>query len=216
MSPVLLGFFSEYGVAALFTILLIASIGLPFPCSLLLLAAGSLAAQGQIDALPALLLSITGAVIGDQIGFGLARWGGRPLVEHVGARLGAAERIERAEAFVRRWAWASVFFTRWLIGGLAPWVNLATGTSGYSWGRFLFWDITGKALWVVLYGGLGFVFSDRIEAIGKLLGNLTWALAGLAITLLLAYRLYRRWYADDAANADATDIAARLDVSPSQ
>lgn len=199
MNPALLAYFAEYGVLALFAILLIASIGLPFPCSLLLLVAGSLAKQGQIDPVAALLLSIIGAVIGDQIGYGIARWGGRPLVEHIAARVGAGAQIDRAEAFVRRWSWASVFFTRWLLGGLAPWVNLATGASGYSWPRFLFWDVTGKALWVLIYGGLGFVFSDRVHAIARLLGNLTWAIAGLALTVFLGYRLYRRWRTMDAA-----------------
>lgn len=66
--------------------------------------------------------------------------------------------------------------------------------SSYSWRRFTFWDVTGELLWVLLYGEAGYIFSDRINAISELLGNLSWAIAGDALTLFLAYRVWRHWY----------------------
>lgn len=199
MSPFFLSLFVDYGAFALFAILLVASVGVPFPSSLLLLAAGAFAAQGEVDPIGALVLSVAGAVIGDQIGYGIGRWGGRPLVERIGDRFGARDQVDRGEAFARKYAGASVFVTRWLLGGLAPWINLITGASAYPWPRFLLWDFTGKLLWVLIYGGLGYAFSDRVAETSRLLGNLTWAIAGLALTAFLGYRVYRQWRASSVA-----------------
>lgn len=190
MSETLLGLLSDYGTIALLLILVIASVGLPFPSSLMLLATGSFAAQGEIDPAAAVLAAVAGAVIGDQIGYGLGRWGGRRFVSRMTMRFGGADMVAAAEAFARRWSGTGVFLSRWLVGALGPWINLTSGLSAYPWPRFLFWDVAGELLWVLLYGGLGYAFSDRIQALGDLLGNLSWAIAGLALTVFLGYRLW--------------------------
>lgn len=44
------------------------------------------------------------AIVGDQIGYALGFWGGRPLVNRATARFGGAGKVEAAEAFSRKWA----------------------------------------------------------------------------------------------------------------
>ena len=190
MSDTLLGLFADDGVIALFLILVLASAGIPFPSSLMLLAAGSVAAQGGIDPTEALAAAVAGAVLGDQIGYWAARWGGRRLIRRITDIIGGADKVDAAESFARKWSGAGIFFTRWLVGALGPWINVTSGLSEYPWPRFVLWDVSGELLWVLLYGGLGYVFSDRIQAIADLLGNVSWAIAGVAATLFLGYRLY--------------------------
>jgi hypothetical protein len=72
-----------------------------------------------------------------------------------------------------------IFLSRWLVTPLGPWLNLTSGIAGYSWPRFLFWDVTGEVLWVVIYVNLGKIFSDRVSALAELLGNLTWVIVGV-------------------------------------
>jgi hypothetical protein len=64
-----------------------------------------------------------------------------------------------------------MFFSRWLVTELGPWLNVTSGIAGYPWRRFIFWDVLGEVLWVVLYVMLGYIFSDRVQYIAEILGN---------------------------------------------
>lgn len=187
MNAELIGLLGTYGLPALFCILAITSAGAPFPDSLLLIAVGSFVAQGDLAYGPVILVATAGAVVGDQIGYGLGRWGGRPLA----SKLGAADRIAKAETFSRTWGAAGIFFSRWLVGPLGPWINITSGLTAYSWPRFLILDIIGELLWVAIYVSLGRQFSDKVEAIADLLGNLTWVVLGLLVMLVLGWKLFQ-------------------------
>ena len=49
----------------------------------------------------------------------------------------------------------------------------------------------GETLWVGLFVTLGYFFSDRVQAIGELLGDLGVLVLGLIVTALLAWQLAR-------------------------
>lgn len=208
MSATVLGLLADYGAWALFAVLVFSSAGVPLPSSLIVLAAGSIAAQADLDPVQAFVAAVGGAIVGDQIGYAIGRWGGRALVDRATARFGGAAKVAAAEAFARRWSGAGIFFTRWLVGALGPWINIVSGMSGYPWPRFLLWDVIGELLWVLLYGGLGYAFSDRIQAVASLLGNVSWAVAGLGTTGFLAWRLWR--------NRQATDTSAEQGVATAE
>ena len=188
MSTELLGLLVSFGLPALFLILAVTSAGAPFPDSLLLVAVGSFVAQGDLAYWPAVVVATTGAVAGDNLGYAIGYWGGRPLA----ARLAGQDRIARAETFSRKWGGPGIFFSRWLVGPLGPWINLTSGLTAYSWPRFLALDIAGEALWVLIYVTLGRQFSDKVQAVADILGNLTWVVVGLAITGFLGWKLFAK------------------------
>jgi membrane protein DedA with SNARE-associated domain len=185
----LFGLLSTYGLPVLFVVLAISSAGVPFPITLMLIATGSLVAQGEMGLWPVLIVCSAGAIVGDNIGYGLGRWGGRKLVRRITNRFGGADMIKRAEAFTKRRGGVAIFLSRWLVTPLGPWLNLTSGITGYPWPRFLFWDVLGELLWVVLYVSLGNIFSDRVGALADLLGNLTWVIVGLIAAAILGWKL---------------------------
>jgi len=85
-----------------------------------------------------------------------------------------------------------VFFSRWLVSPLGPYVNFLSGGTRVNWLTFTLWDIAGEAVWVGLYVGLGFAFSDQLEAVGQILGNLSGALAAGLVTFALGWMLFKR------------------------
>ena len=93
------------------------------------------------------------------------------------------------EAKAKAWGGPGIFITRWLLSALGPWINLACGTAGYPWHRFLVWDILGEFTGAALFISLGRFFSDRVMALYGVLGNLTWAIAALLAALILGYEL---------------------------
>lgn len=192
----LLATFGVYGLPVLFVVLLVGSAGVPLPASLLLVAAGSFVEQGELNLWSVLMLSATGAVLGDQIGYVVGRWGGRRLTLRFAKLVGGENRIEQTETWLRKREGVGVFLSRWLLTPLGPVVNLTAGATQYSWPRFFLYDVLGEMLWVVLYVLLGKFFSDRVQALNDLLGDLTWAILGLIAAIVLGVLAFRHLRAD--------------------
>jgi membrane-associated protein len=189
-----------YGLPVLFGVILICSVGVPFPVSLMLVAAGSFVEQGEMKLWQVIAVASVAAVLGDQLAYGLSRWGGRRLINRISRRISAEAKIKEAEALTKRWSGAGIFFSRWLVTALGPWVNVASGIAAYSWQRFLLWDVLGEVLWVVLYVGIGYVFSNRVQAIAEILGSLTWVIVGLIVAVILGWQVVRHLRAKPQLN----------------
>jgi membrane protein DedA with SNARE-associated domain len=191
ISEQLLGDLSLYGMPVLFGVTFISGAGIPLPTSLLLIAAGSFADHGEMNAGAVIAVATLGVVLGDQIGYGIGRWGDRALADRVSRWMGGEDRLTQAEAHARKWGGVGIFLTRWLVTPLGPFINIASGFANYPWHRFLLWDVVGEVLWVALYVGLGVVFSHRVQALSSLLGNVTWAVLALVVAVALAWKLMR-------------------------
>jgi len=187
------------GYPVLFGATVISAIGVPLPITFVLVGAGSLIAQGEMNLWCVLVLMSGGAILGDQIGYGLSRWGGRRLVRRLGRMSKAGETcFKKAEVISCKWGGAVVFFSRWLVTPLAPWLNITSGMSRYPWRRFLLWSGVGEILWVIIYVLLGKFFNDRVQVLSETLGNLTWVILGLFVSCALGWTLWNRLRATDS------------------
>jgi membrane protein DedA with SNARE-associated domain len=194
MNDQLLSAVSQYGAPALFGIVALAAAGVPLPITLLLILAGSMVAQGAMNLWWVLGAASVGSIIGDQAGYAIGRWGGQAAVTRLSRLFGKAVDLKAAEAKAKAWGGPGVFLTRWLLSPLGPWINLASGTAGLSWGRFLFWDALGEITGAAIYVSVGRIFSDRVMAMDAMLGDVTWAIIALLVAIFLGYQLitYRR------------------------
>jgi membrane-associated protein len=190
MRDQLLGALSQYGSPALFAVVLVAAIGVPLPVTLLLIVTGSLVSQGVMNFWLAVGLAGAGSVIGDQVGYAIGRWGGHELAGRIAKLLGGEQRLQAAQEKACQWGGAGVFFSRWLVTALGPWVNLASGLARYPWLRFSIWDALGEYLGVVLYVALGRFFSDRVTELDALLGDLSWAIVALIAAAAIGWTLF--------------------------
>jgi len=192
MNEQLLSLVTQYGPPALFGIVGIAAVGVPLPITLLLIVVGSMVSQGAMDIWLALAAASAGSILGDQAGYAIGRWGGTAAVAKLSGLLGKKDSLDAMEAKARAWGGPGIFITRWLLSPLGPWINLASGTAGYPWHRFLFWDILGEVTGAVVYISLGRVFSDRVMALDGVLGDATWAVGAFIVALILGYQLWKR------------------------
>ncbi len=183
---------SLYGLPVLFLTSLINSIGIPIPDAILLVAAGSYIQLGDLNQGWVIAIACAGAILGDQVGYGLGYWGGRPLVHRLGRWVGGEQRLVAAETLAQRWGGFGIFFSRWLLTTLEAWINLASGITCYPYLRFLLWDVTGEVVWVVIYVMLGRIFSDRVQDVIQLMGSLVWVEVGVVGVILFGWILIRR------------------------
>jgi membrane protein DedA with SNARE-associated domain len=187
----LLAALALYGLPVLFGVALMASLWVPVPATFLLIAAGSFVQQGDMNLWWVIALATAGAVLGDQIGYGIGRWGSQRLARHLSRWANIERRLQSVEATAKKWGGPGIFFSRWLIIPLGPWLNLVCGISQYSYPHFLFWDVSGELIWSVVFVAVGALFSDRVQALTQLLGNSVWAAVGLIAAILFGWQLAR-------------------------
>jgi membrane protein DedA with SNARE-associated domain len=157
---------AAYGVAAIFLIVCLESLGLPLPGESALVAAGVLSARGDLDLAPALLAVFGGAVLGDGTGYWIGRFGGRPLLQRFGPYLKITpERLDRLEKLFRdRGAW--IVATARFVVVLRQLNGVVAGSVSMSWPRFLLANALGAALWTAAWGGGSYLFADALVARG--------------------------------------------------
>ena len=147
----------SYGSPMLAVALFMGALGIPVPGTLLVIAAGAFVRQGVLDVYTTPALGLTGAVLGDTLIFGLGRIARVPMQKQFGQSVA----WQRAGAFFNRRGGLAIYLTRWLVTPLAIPTNLIAGSSGYPFGKILFYDITGEITWAVGYGGLGYAFGSQ-------------------------------------------------------
>lgn len=213
-SDYLLSTLGVYGLPVLFGVLFIGSIGVPLPSSLLLLVAGSLIEQGDMSLWPVLVLAAAGAILGDNVGYALGRWGGRRVEGRISRIVGGEGRLKAAEKWLKKREGMSIFLSRWLLTPLGPIINLTSGLIGYSWPRFLLYDVLGECLWVTLYVLLGKFFSDRVQEMSEFLGDFTWMIVGLLLVVLLGWKLFRYFRSPSQVKSKAKRRDHLVDETP--
>ena len=179
----------NYGPLALALAIFIGALGLPIPGTALLLAAGALA-RGNLVSVPVVaILAVSAAVLGDAASYWLTRVGFAPIV----GRLEGKAAWRRAERAFERHGVLAILLSRFLVTPLALPTNLIAAGDRYPFARFFYASLVGEAVWVVLFGGLGYLFAESWQAIGGLAGDLGLWLTGTAIVTLGFYEAYRFW-----------------------
>jgi membrane-associated protein len=193
---------STHGMPVLLLTAYVGSLGIPFPITLVIIAAGAASRQGILDWRLALLACLLGATLADNSEYILGRLAGRWLRR----RFEQTHSWQKAATAIQRQGGWAILLTRFWLTPLAPAVNMLAG-SRYSFVRFLIFDLTGELLWVLLYGGLGYLFAAQWELVSQAASGFT----GLSVAaVLLAGAVYflvqRRKKAKKAAARDEQPI----------
>ena len=185
---------SQWALLVMFALLALESSGLPLPGETALVACGVLASQGALSIPWVILVAILAAILGDNLGYWIARQGGRRLLFRFAVTRASAERyLPRAERFFARHGGKTVFIGRFIavLRVTAAW---AAGLSHMRWWRFLAWNAAGGVCWATLVGLVSYYLGD---AAAKAIGTYSLIGAGVAVVLaaagfLVVRRLERR------------------------
>jgi membrane protein DedA with SNARE-associated domain len=142
---------NDYGLFLLFLLVAVESAGVPLPGETALIAAAVLA-RPEHHSYPlagVMAVAALAAIIGDNIGYCLGRFGGRKLIDRWGvtARY-AAKALPPSERFFRKHGAKAVFLGRFiaLLRVTAAWL---AGISHMPWWRFFLWNAAGGIAWAV-------------------------------------------------------------------
>lgn len=191
MTDTLLGLVPTWGALLVGIANFLSCIALPIPASLIMLAAGAFVAAGDLTVTSVWIAAAIGAVTGDQAGYALGRWGGEPLIARLTQRRTTRKLATRAIDSLTAQAALVVFFSRWLVSALGPYVNLAAGATRLNWVPFTVFGVVGELIWVSLYIGIGYAFSSQIDEVGSIVGNVSGALAAGVVAIVFGRMLIR-------------------------
>jgi membrane protein DedA with SNARE-associated domain len=186
--------FREYGYPVVFVPVFLETAGIPLPGETTLLL-GGLAASQEEAGLNVVLVIVVGAcaaILGDNVGFAIGRYGGRRLVLKL-AHFGHVERsMSWGERFFEQHGGKTVFAARWL-PGLRIFGAWIAGMVHMPWWRFALWNAAGGICWATTVVLAGYFFGRSLNAIEKVLGvGGVVALVLLGVAALAAYLLHER------------------------
>jgi membrane protein DedA with SNARE-associated domain len=156
---------NHFGYLAVVGLVLIEDFGVPVPGETVLILAAVYAGAGQLNVLLVGLLGFLRAVIGDNVGFAIGHFGGRPLIERYGRYIFLTrERVDRATGFFERHGGWIIVVARF-IEGLRQANGIIAGLSGIHWTKFLAFNAIGAALWVATWTSVGYLSGSHINSI---------------------------------------------------
>lgn len=176
-----------YGPPLFGLALLIAALGLPLPGTLLVLATGAFIRQGVLNGVTMTVLGLIGVVLGDSLSYALGRFAHQWALR----RFGGTPAWQQAQSTFDRRGGLAIYLTRFFLTPLATPTNLIAGSSGYAFWRFLAFDSSGEATWLVLFGGMGYLAGSQWELVNQLASNFTGLLTGLVVLGAGGYGLLR-------------------------
>src|SRR5579863_3209779 len=185
----LYGWLQSIGYLAVALFVGIESLGVPLPGETMLITAAVFAATGHLSIAGVIVAAIFGAVIGDNIGFGIGWFGGYPLLR----RFGKYVRLDEAKLKVGRYIFMRhgskvVFFGRF-VSVLRTYAAFLAGTNRMHWSRFLVANAAGGIVWATLYGVGAYLASSVLE---KLSTPVAIGLGALAVVVIIVAGVFVR------------------------
>ncbi|MFE3455782.1 DedA family protein [Nonomuraea sp. NPDC059194] len=177
------------------------SLGIPLPGEIVLVSSALLSAKGVVSPVWVGVCASVGAIVGDSIGYGIGRRGGKPLFDRLGRRFPkhfGPPHIAKAEHYFHRYGMWTVFFGRF-IALLRILAGPLAGALRMPYWKFLVANVLGGIVWA---GGTTAVIYYLGIVAEKWLKGFSWV--GLAAAVL--FGIGTTWYVKrKASRASALD-----------
>ncbi len=204
LAPIL----DRYGYLAVLGLVGVEGFGVPAPGQTILIVAGVYAASGQLSLAAVLACGIVAAVVGDNIGYAIGHFGGRPLVVRYGRYVFLTEpRLAHVESFFANRGTIVVPTARF-IDGLRQFNGVAAALAQMPWWRFCACNAVGAVLWATLWVLVGNFAGNHIAAVYAVAVRYEkYLLIGLAV-VLIAWLI--RWLVRKRHRSAAETAALRV------
>ncbi len=191
LAPVL----DHYGYLAVAGFVFLEDFGVPVPGETILIAAAVYAGAGRLSVLAVALTAFLAAILGDNVGFGIGHFGGRPLVLRAGRYvLLTPERLDKAEGWFDRHGGKVVTIARF-VEGLRQANGIVAGVTRMHWAKFVAFNALGAALWVAVWTTVGDISGTHLAAVYATISHVFLYLVAALVLLVVArvvWHLQRR------------------------
>jgi membrane protein DedA with SNARE-associated domain len=185
-----LEFLVQHGYVVLPGLVFAEQVGLPFPATPFLLAAGALAGRGHLSFWFCLMLAALSAVLADSLWYQLGRKKGIRVLQFLcRISLEPDSCVRRTEGVFAKQGARSLLVAKF-VPGLSTAAPPLAGIFHMRARRFLLWDFLGSVFWAGAFLLLGYIFSGQIEVIAERAASLG---SGLMVLIIGALAGYITW-----------------------
>jgi len=168
---------------------MLASAALPIPGTPLVIAAGALTRQGLLNGSAVFTWSFIGIVAGDVISYGLGRFAGDWAEGHIGKRFGDA--WQKAQDRFNQYGGLAIFLSRFILNSIDVPTNLIAGASHYDIKRYLLFVFSGRFIWLLIYGSIGYAVGSQYQLISRLISRYAFWIGIIFVLGIIIFLLVR-------------------------
>jgi len=193
----ILSLINSLGYLGIFIGMVIESSFFPFPSEVILVPAGALVSQGQMNFLMVLFLGILGSLIGACINYFLAFFLGRATVDLLLDKYGkflflSRKNLEKTDVYFEKHGEITTFLGR-LIFGVRQLISLPAGFARMNFKKFLIYTALGSGVWSLILISTGyFLGNTNISPLMKLITTLLILISILIVGIYLRLKKRRK------------------------
>jgi membrane protein DedA with SNARE-associated domain len=198
------GWLDSYGYLVVFLLVMIESIGVPVPGETALIVGALYAGStGKLELWGVIAAAVLGAIIGDNIGFSIGRYGGAKFLLRHGHRIRLHEgRLKIGIWLFRRHGGKVVFWGRF-VSLLRTWAAFLAGVNQMPWPRFLVFNAAGAIVWATAFGVAYYVFGDVLKRLSTAI-DVSLGVAGVVV--IVAFVVWSKRKEDELLERAAGEI----------
>lgn len=183
---------SAFGYFGIFFLMFLESSFIPFPSEVVMIPAGYLAHQGEMNFFVAILCGILGSLCGALLNYYLALIFGREILIKFGKYVLFDEKtMIKMEAFFAKHGHISTFSGR-LIPVIRQYISLPAGLGKMPLALFCFYTSLGAGIWVIILATLGYFLGQNEALLKEYLHIITIALVLLVCIGIAIYIYWQR------------------------
>ncbi|WP_297191987.1 DedA family protein [uncultured Campylobacter sp.] len=177
----------DMGYLGIVFLMTLESCFIPFPSEVVMIPAGYLAHQGELNAYICILCGIFGSVLGALINYYICFFWGRSFVIKYGKIFGITEdKFNKFENFFNKHGEFSTFICR-LLPGIRQYISLPAGLAKMKIFNFIFFTAAGSGIWVSILVYIGYVLGQNEELIKEYLHEVLIIIVLLSIFATVLY-----------------------------
>lgn len=182
----------DWGYLGIMIMMAIESSFIPFPSEIVLVPAGYLASQGEMNVLAILGSALVGSLIGSFVNYYLAFTLGRKFLLKFGKYFFIKEEVLlKMEEYFKKHGHISTFTGR-LIPGVRQLISIPAGLAKMDIVQFSLYTTLGAGIWALILTLLGYFIGANQELINKYLKEITLLVVLLLIILISVYFAYQK------------------------
>jgi len=182
----------DWGYLGIFIMMAIESSFIPFPSELVLIPAGYLVSQGQMNIGLIMLSALGGSLVGAFINYYLALTLGRKILIKYGKYFFIKEEaLLKMEDFFSKHGHISTFTGR-LIPGIRQLISIPAGLARMNLGEFSVYTLLGAGIWALVLTLLGYFLGENQALIDTYLKEITMATVVVVVGIISVYFYFKR------------------------
>ena len=177
----------DWGYTGIFILMALESTVLPVPSELVLIPAGYLAHQGQMNFWLIVLASTVGSLVGASFNYVVSMWLGRPFLERWGRYFFVrSELLHKTDIFFAKHGAVSTFTGR-LIPGIRHLISIPAGLTRMNPGAFALYTCLGAGLWSLVLTLFGYFLGGNEALIKEYQHHITVGVIAFVVRIIGGY-----------------------------